>query len=90
MTSSENMEKYESYKRYYPDKWAAISALRMETGMGFNEANQVINAVFGVSDDDERRADDEAQEKIYLAQEAQQEKTGFFASLKAFFSSKKE
>ena len=63
---------YEAYKRYYPDKWEAISVLRRDTGMAFTEANQVINALFGMTDDDERKKDDAEQELIYQAQLAQE------------------
>ena len=58
------------YMRYYPDKWAAISALRCNTGMGFSEATRTIEQLFGISHEDECRAADAEQEKIYQAQQA--------------------
>ena len=71
MSQKKEHSQYAAYKQYYPDKWAAISVLRRETGMGFSEANRVINELFGMTDDDERIKDDAAQEKIYQAQQAQ-------------------
>ena len=65
--------KFDYYKKYYPDKWVAISVLRRETGMDFSEANDVINQLFGMTDDDERMKDDAEQEKIYQAQLTQAE-----------------
>lgn len=62
---------YSEYKRYYPDKWTAISALRRDTGLGFSEANQIINNLFGMSDDDEIKQADAEHERLYQAQEQQ-------------------
>ena len=85
---------YAAYKSYYPDKWAAISALRRETGMDFDQANAVVNALFGVSDDDERKADDAQQEQIYqemLKNEGtSKRKNAFLETLSAFFHPKKK
>ena len=66
------MEQYSAYKRYYPDKWEAISALRRDTGLSFADANQIINELFGVTDDDEIRKADAEHEAIYQAQEEAQ------------------
>ena len=63
---------YEKYKQYYPDKWAAISALRMETGLCFEAANRIINSLFGVTDDDERRKADAEHEQWYQQQQAEE------------------
>ena len=85
---------YAEYMRYYPDKWAAISALRCNTGMAFSEANRTIEQLFGVSHEDECRAADAEQEKIYqaqLAEEAQNKSgAGLFAALGALFNRSKK
>lgn len=87
---------YEAYKRYYPDKWEAISVLRRDTGMAFTEANQVINALFGMTDDDERKKDDAEQELIYQAQLAQEAEEaakkgkGLLGMIRRLFGSDKE
>ena len=91
----QNNGPYAEYMRYYPDKWAAISALRCNTGMPFSEANRTIEQLFGVSHEDECRAADAEHEKIYLAQQAEEAQsksnTGFLAALGALFNrSKKE
>ena len=83
------MEQYSAYKRYYPDKWEAISALRRDTGLSFADANQIINELFGVTDDDEIRKADAEHEAIYQAQEEAQKlasqketgRAGLFAGL---------
>lgn len=62
---------YSEYRRYYPDKWAAISALRRDTGLGFSEANRIINNLFGMTDDDEIKKADAEHERLYQAQEQQ-------------------
>ena len=93
---------YDTYKQYYPDKWAAISALRRDTGLGFSEANQLINGLFGMTDDDECKKADAEHEVWYQQQEAQKaaaEKSrkkagtaagiGLLAAMKAFFSTDK-
>jgi hypothetical protein len=94
--------RYESYKQYHPDKWEAISALRRDTGLGFSEANRIINDLFGMTDDDECRKADAEHEIWYQQQEAQrtaaEKKTkkagaaagiGLFAAIKAIFSTGK-
>ena len=81
---------YSEYMRYHPDRWAAISALRCNTGMSFSEANRVIDQLFGTSAADEVRAADAEQEEIYqaqLAEEAQLKRgTGLFTALGAIFN----
>ena len=42
--------KYEAYRRFYPDKIRAIQALRIDTGMDLVEAKRVIDDLFGTSD----------------------------------------
>ena len=65
------MKQFEQYKRFYPDKWEAISALRCDTGLDFAEANRIINNLFGMNDDDELKAADAEHEALYQAQETQ-------------------
>ncbi len=84
---------YAEYMRYYPDKWAAISALRCNTGMPFAQANKTIEQLFGVSHDDECKAADAEQELIYQAQQAQESRhstnkktgSGLFAAIGSIF-----
>ena len=68
-------EKYAEYMRYYPDKWEAMSALRRETGLSFREANEVINKLFGITEEEKNatREEDTAD-------------TGLLAQLKRIFS----
>ena len=94
------MDRFDAYKQYYPDKWAAISALRRDTGLGFEDANRIINDLFGMTDDDEIRKADAEHEAIYQAQEVQKEelkekagkraKVGFgqglYAAIKTLFT----
>ena len=93
-TTQQNNGPYADYMRYYPDKWAAISALRCNTGMPFSEANRTIEQLFGVSHEDECRAADAEHEKIYLAQQAEESQskasTGLFAALGAIFNRSKK
>lgn len=42
--------KYEAYRRFYPDKIRAIQALRIDTGMGPVEAKRVIDDLFSTAD----------------------------------------
>lgn len=88
MSKTKQDSNFDSYKKYYPDKWAAIGALRQETGMGFTDANDVINQLFGMTDDDERIKDDAEQEIIYQAQleaEKNTNKQGVFSRIAALF-----
>ena len=62
---------YADYMRYYPDKWAAISALRCNTGMTSIQATRTIEQLFGTSFDEELKAADAEQEKIYQAQQVE-------------------
>ena len=68
-------EKYAEYMRYYPDKWEAMSALRRETGLSFHEANEVINKLFGITEEEEN-----------TAREEDTTDTGLLAQLKRIFS----
>lgn len=67
-------EKYAEYMRYYPDKWEAMSALRRETGLSFHEANEVINKLFGITEEESASSEEEAAG------------TGLLAQLKRIFS----
>ena len=78
--AKESTNKYDVYMRYYPDKLAAIRALRIDTGMGFVEANRIINDLFGITDDDLRRADDMEHERRY--QESERAKAAVKAGVK--------
>ncbi len=78
--SKDSKNKYDVYMRYYPDKLAAIRALRIDTGMGLAEANRIINDLFGMTDDDLRRADDMEHERHY--QECERAKASVKASVK--------
>lgn len=93
-TTQQHDGPYSEYMRYYPDKWAAISALRCNTGMPFLEATRTIEQLFGVSHEDECRAADAEQEKIYLAQQAEEAQskagTGLFSALAAIFNRSKK
>jgi len=80
----EKQAQYEAYKRYYPDKMAAMSALRRETGLGFSEANHIINQLFGTNDDDECRKADGTYK--LPGEETAASGTGLFAAIKAIFS----
>ena len=77
---------YSEYMRFYPDKWAAISALRCSTGMPFTQANKTIEDLFGVSHDDECKAADAEQELIYQQQYAQEEHAASPAGLSSILS----
>ena len=68
-------EKYAEYMRYYPDKWEAMSVLRRETGLSFHEANEVINKLFGITEEEEN-----------TAREEDTADTGLLAQLKRIFS----
>ena len=93
-TTQQHDGPYSEYMRYYPDKWAAISALRCNTGMPFLEATRTIEQLFGVSHEDECRAADAEQEKIYQAQQAEEIQSkggaGFLATLGAIFNRSKK
>ena len=71
-TSKKENSPYADYMRYYPDKWAAISALRCNTGMTSLQAARTIEQLFGTSLDEEVKAADAEQEKIYQAQQAEE------------------
>ena len=77
---------YAEYMRFYPDKWAAISALRCNTGMPFAQANKTIEQLFGVSHDEECKAADAEQELVYQAQYAQEEHSAPRAGLSSILS----
>ena len=64
---------YAAYMHYYPDKLAAISALRRDTGMGFSDAVRAINSLFGITDDEIILAADAEHEKQLRAQEETRE-----------------